>query len=49
MTRRVTRINPHLQDPELYGQRSRRRKYWIFGAILFGAFYGAMLLPLFGR
>jgi len=37
----------HLPDPELYGQRSRRRKYWILGAIMFGAFYGAMLLPLF--
>lgn len=42
----MRRINPHLPDPELYGLKRRRRKLWILGAILFGLFYGAMLLPL---
>lgn len=36
----------HLPDPELHGRKFRRRKYWVLGAVPFGAFYGAILLAL---
>ncbi len=34
----------HLPDPELYGQKRRRRKYWFLGALLFGLYYVMVLL-----